>query len=848
MRRLNKGLIRTTSNCIGCNRCVSECPLEGALVSVLTNGESYIKVDGDRCIACGRCLTSCPHNAIEYVDDTDEFFLALGAGEEIALVVSPVFYMQFSREAVKILGWLKSLGVTRIYNSAYGGDIAVWCALKKLGRSTDQEYYSPNCPAMLRYYERYQSTIRQKLLPVWTPEVCTAIYAKKYKKETAKFAYLSPCIASKEDFSDGVNEPWIDFNVTLSHLVKHFEGVDFEPYYAQADLGDYYLGGLFPVEGGYKINLTNFLPKDQTVLSIDAATESIHLLEAHESEVGYAHPVMIETLSCQHGCMNGPGVCGEYFSIGKLVDYTHTVAHNVNKFGKQVGDPVERQRRFSYRFEELRLEDFLREFPDNYHQPFVVPEDIYDEVFTVLQKYTDESRKIDCGSCGYGTCRKMAHAMAYGYTKKQNCVHFAREEKMRKMSIDSLTGIYNSDYFYFTAKNQLQNYRMQSFVIGIINVRKFKVINELFGYYKGNSILCQLADILEEAVKDQGIYARMYADIFAVCLPNKPHMIENLMEYFSEKTQDERFPVSIDAGFCVSVTPDDSMSLLIDHARIASSKTNQSLRVSYAIYDPEMRQGMLREAKLTSEMHIALAQKQFKVFLQPQFNHSTGKVTGAEALVRWIHPKDGVISPAEFIPVFEKNGFITQMDYYVWRESVAVIARWKEEGRDIVPISVNISRMDIYEMDVVTVFRELVKEYQISPKLLRLEVTESAYVEEPEYILSVLEGLRNEGFTVEMDDFGSGYSSLNTLKDAKVDVLKLDLKFIAGGNTDRGGIILKSVIDMAKKLELGMVAEGVETKAQADFLESLGCPIIQGFFYSRPIPIEEFEKLVWGEE
>ncbi len=379
----------------------------------------------------------------------------------------------------------------------------------------------------------------------------------------------------------------------------------------------------------------------------------------------------------------------------------------------------------------------------------------------------------------------------------------------------------------------------------MVNIRKFTVINELFGYKTGKNVLRYLAGQLDGFLQKDSTCARLNSDDFAVCLPYLPERMDAFMEKLNQicDSYELEFPLSLNVGLCIADDTEESVNLILDHAILALTLVMKSNRVDIAYYDKSMRLKMLREAEITSEMQQALLEKQFQIYLQPQVNHRTGELTGCEALVRWIHPDKGMISPGEFIPVFEKTGFITRLDRFVWEEACRVIADWKKRGRSVIPISVNISRIDILELDLLSVFTEMMQKYGITTDELRLEITESAYVEQGNEILDVVGALRDRKFIVEMDDFGSGYSSLNTLKDVPVDVLKLDLKFLSGGENERGNIILKSVVDMANRLELAIVAEGVETMPQADFLNQLGCETIQGYLYSKPIPVADFEEM-----
>ena len=248
--------------------------------------------------------------------------------------------------------------------------------------------------------------------------------------------------------------------------------------------------------------------------------------------------------------------------------------------------------------------------------------------------------------------------------------------------------------------------------------------------------------------------------------------------------------------------------------------------------------------RIVNSMKSALENHEFVVFYQPKYGLSDNQIAGAEALVRWKHPERGMISPGEFIPVFERNGFITKLDYYVWEQTCIQLRKWMDEGKNPLPISVNLSRISLYNKDIVNVICNLVDSYRIPRRLFQVELTESAYNTNPKAVQDMMQRLREEGFYILMDDFGSGYSSLNVLKDIVVDVLKMDMKFFAGDDREgRGENIMAAVIRMAKWLNMPVVAEGVERIEQVEFLRSIGCEYVQGYYFAKPMPVEEYEKL-----
>ena len=258
-----------------------------------------------------------------------------------------------------------------------------------------------------------------------------------------------------------------------------------------------------------------------------------------------------------------------------------------------------------------------------------------------------------------------------------------------------------------------------------------------------------------------------------------------------------------------------------------------------------MRQQVLKEQKIINAMERAIENKEFAIYLQPKYNLQDESIIGAEALVRWNSRDNGFISPGDFIPVFENNGFVYDVDKFIWEETCRYLRKWLDEGRYVRPVSVNVSRIDLYEPKLVSHLVGLRSKYRLPPKYLELEITESAYTEDPEQIISMTKQLSDAGFTILMDDLGSGYSSLNMLKDIQIDVLKLDMGFLkSSDHSAKGGNILSAIMQMAHGLKMQTIAEGVETREQVEFLKKIGCQCVQGFYFARPMTAAEFEKLL----
>jgi EAL domain-containing protein (putative c-di-GMP-specific phosphodiesterase class I) len=284
---------------------------------------------------------------------------------------------------------------------------------------------------------------------------------------------------------------------------------------------------------------------------------------------------------------------------------------------------------------------------------------------------------------------------------------------------------------------------------------------------------------------------------------------------------------------------------MFDRADLALQAAKGMYTRHWAVYDSQMRDEILSEQEIVSEMNDALNEKQFCIYLQPVYSAIGKHLVSAEALVRWKHPTKGMILPGLFIPIFEKNGFIIQLDRFIWEEACIYLDNLRKNGKPMIPISVNVSRVNLYSHDLVEFLTSLIAKYDLKPELLRLEITETAYTENPDQIIEVLPLLRKAGFTILMDDFGSGYSSLNMLKSIELDILKIDMRFVDDfASSSKSGNLITSIVRMAKWLDLKIIVEGVETKKQYDFLKSIGCDYIQGYYFSKAIPVVQFEDLL----
>lgn len=426
-----------------------------------------------------------------------------------------------------------------------------------------------------------------------------------------------------------------------------------------------------------------------------------------------------------------------------------------------------------------------------------------------------------------------------------------KELQYQKM-YDSLTGIFRKDKFKERTRELLNTCPDQNFVILHIDIYKFQLFNSFYGMEIGDDLICYMASLVKTFAQEHAIasYGRVEADVFTVCEPylSRENLIKKCKK-FRQKLNLFRDDYDIVPVFGIYRIEDktESITKMVDRANLAAKECKGNYIKNYTFYKPEMSQRLIKEQQIVNSMTEALKNEDFILYLQPKYELQDNTVDGAEVLVRWRDREKGIIKPSEFIPILEQNGFIMKLDYYIWEHACQLLSRWKKKGWRM-PISVNISRVSLYNPNLVKLICDLVEKYDIEPELLQLELTENAYTSNPQGIKKAMLKLQKKGFLILMDDFGSGYSSLNVLKDIAVDVLKIDMEFMADCELPgRGENILASVVRMAKWLNMPVIAEGVERKEQVSFLRSIGCEFIQGFYFSKPIPIEDFETLAFSK-
>lgn len=430
---------------------------------------------------------------------------------------------------------------------------------------------------------------------------------------------------------------------------------------------------------------------------------------------------------------------------------------------------------------------------------------------------------------------------------------FAAFEQLKYVAeFDTLTDIFNREKFYSETKRLISEHPDKRFAIIRLDINHFSLINSFFGIDEGNSLLKYIAKHLRVSTADfmGSAFGRMEADIFGICVPfTDKKSVENFIMRSMNALQNFSSAYYIVPCFGIYITAEEDIpvSIMFDRATLAAKSCKGNYVNYFGYYNDDMRLRLEKEQEIVNDMNYALQDGQFTIYVQPKYNVMTNSPVGGEVLVRWIHPKKGMIPPSLFIPLFEKNGFVVKLDAYVWEEACKMLKGWLDQGKKPNPISVNVSRVNIYNPHFVENIIKLVDRYQIPHELFNIELTESAYTDNPDIMINAIDRLQKEGFSILMDDFGSGYSSLSMLKNIPVDILKIDMNFfVEASKKSRCESIVASIVRMSKWLNIPVIAEGVETSEQISFLREIGCDFVQGYYYAKPMCVSDYERYAFS--
>lgn len=408
---------------------------------------------------------------------------------------------------------------------------------------------------------------------------------------------------------------------------------------------------------------------------------------------------------------------------------------------------------------------------------------------------------------------------------------------------DRLTGVYSIEFFNEKVSGVIKS-SSEKYAMVYSEIQNFQLLKDLYGESTGDGLLVYMAKVIKHFFNDDEYCGRIGAEHFAIFVKFDKERIEKTINEISTLINDYPVKMNLTLQFGVYVIDNKNLSVqaMCNRAILALEKIKGQYGRHVAYFTNDILEKQIREQEIVNCMEDAIREQQFQVYFQPKYALNSEVVAGAEALVRWNHPEKGFMNPGEFIPLFERNGFITELDKYVWDVTCKCIEEWREQGYPVVPISVNVSRTDIYDPDFIDIIMGILDKHHLVPQDIHLEITETAYTDNPKQIVEVVKKLKTMGFIIEMDDFGSGYSSLNMLSELPIDILKLDMGFVQGDlNNTNSNNILSFIISLAKWMGYNVVAEGIETPEQIQMLRNMDCNFVQGYYYAKPMPRREFE-------
>ena len=499
----------------------------------------------------------------------------------------------------------------------------------------------------------------------------------------------------------------------------------------------------------------------------------------------------------------------------------------------------------------LVLLDLMMPVMDGFAVMEKMQEDVVYKNIPIIVLTSEESAEIESLKKGAADFIKKPYDMPEKIIARVKRIIALYEERMIIQSTerDELTGLLSRNYFYEYASLQDKFNPGRRMDAVTVNINHFHLYEELYGIPEGDKAVKKVADILRKyAEENDGIACRSEGDNFSLYLPHRDSY-EDLAKEIRDGIYSDAdvYNTQIRLGINQQIDEDDRLEMAFDRARMAGDTIADKQNRFVAYYDSEMRKQQIFEERLIRDIANAIVKGEIKVMYQPKYDitKDAPAIKGAEALVRWNHPEFGMLSPGSFISLFEENGMIQMMDHYVWQQAALQVKKWKDEFDVTIPISVNVSRIDIQDPDIVAELLQIVKDADVAPSDLHLEITESAYASDTKQLIETVDRFRKEGFVIEMDDFGSGYSSLNMLTSLPIDILKVDMRFVEDLLKDQKRMrMMELVVEIAEFLEVPVTVEGVEEKEQVDALKKLGVQMIQGYYFSKPVSEREFAYLI----
>lgn len=871
---MNKEVLTTNTDlCVGCNKCIAACRVKANL-AFQHNGENKVKVDQQRCIHCGECIDVCDHNVRYFADDTDRFFSDLKQGLSISIIAAPATKFNFPNYK-RLFGYLKSLGVKIVYDVSFGADITTWAYLKAIKEQNLESIIAQSCPVIVNYIQKYRPEIIKNLAPIHSPMMCTAIYLKKYKGVKDRIAFLSPCIGKIDEINEENTGGLVKYNVTFSKIERYIEhnNINLSNYKEEDyDAVGNGLGLTFSRPGGLSENV-EFYTDGAWVRQLEGAQHVYDYLDEYAIRVRECKqlPLIVDILSCRHGCNLGTGT-SKSISIDDIDSKMNQFKNEKIINSRKDKLNKETDALWSAFDKEFQLSDFMRRYENKSLKICNAEDQDLEQVFMQLHKTTEASRKINCYSCGYGSCTEFAKAVAQGANHLANCIDYNRKELVSNKehlsqtnkevvqlhylaTHDFLTNIPNRYY--------LENYLKQLIITAetadkksesaliFIDIDNFKVVNDSFGHAIGDKILIMAVDRLQRNLSQEAILARLGGDEFAVVLKDtsleKAKDVANKLlqalrkEEFKMDSHQSGIHVTASLGITMidaTVNPQDIFS----YADIAlySAKEDGKNRI-ITVRTGEDKARLSESNRIIEKINYALKENRFILYYQPVFKMDN-TIIHYEALLRMVDQDGKLIFPNEFMPIAERFGLISQIDRWVVNAAIKFLD--KHPG---ISVFVNISGSSLGDEELLNYIEARIHKSNIQPSRIGFEITETAVIRDLNQVEHWIRRIKLIGCKFALDDFGVGFSSFTYLQRIPVDYLKIDGSFIRNLDVDpTQRALVQAMNDVAHAVGKETIAEYVENEKIWSILRRLKIDCGQGYFLGKPAPLDEKQTIIYS--
>ncbi|MCG8570285.1 MAG: EAL domain-containing protein [Spirochaetes bacterium] len=844
-------LIRIIENkCVNCHRCIAVCPVKYCNIG----SGKIIQLNHSLCIGCGKCITACTHGARlfdetseeQHQSDLSHFFKNDNQHKKIIAVVDPVIAVHLPHQELQLNSWLKSKGIKAVYDTSYGAQWMMDSYANFLNQNPSKFAISSFCPIIVSYLELYQPELLPYLIPVESALIhMIKMIQQIYEKDgDYQLLVISPCLGQKREYTQ-TNIYYLTIQMIMEYLSKEqIQLNDFNP--LDYDTPPVDQGIFVSTPGG----ITNGSVKQNPELAdcsriMGGINQIIHYLKGIGKEItANRNSCFLDALSCKNGCACGPGTPDFQVNPDAIAFYLHQKQlHEQKRDFPQDNDflkpPVLNQREFQNlsNFNKLKIP---------------TPEELK-IIYESMNKIKPDDFK-NCAACGYHKCEDMAVAIYNNLNRAENCHFFITDKLQYIMYHDQLTGLKNRTYFLkeaedilkITRRSNNKAYTYKGFLI--IDIDNFKDINSTLGLEFGDSIILKTKERIIELCRESDFLYRIGGDEFLLLL----NILENeedaaiianrILQSFQTPFTMEDSYLHLEACIGISLFPQNGQDVhtLLKNAESALNEAKKE-KNTYRFFAPDMQKKAEEKITIIQNLREAIRGDQFQLYYQPQMTLD-GKIVGAEALIRWNHPELGYISPAVFIPYAEDTGLIIQIGEWVILKACSDFKNLEQIDLEHLNISVNISSKQFKDPSLMDKVDNILTMLDYKPRKLHLEITESSLVENLGSMIKSLNTICSKGARLSLDDFGTGYSSLSYIRNLPINILKIDKAFInlieKGKDKEH---LVDTIINMAKGLDLDVVAEGIEQKFQLDYFKKFNYNIIvQGNYFSKPLPIEKF--------